>query len=101
MPSGYTDDPYEALSLQDTLQTKYTGGTVLHLYMNERISNSSACKSFIRRVLENYHLPYVTITPVFSICPKHGYLAGQYKFCPICDEEKIEAKKRALAAQAC
>ena len=87
LPSGYTDDPYEALTLQDNLQTKYTGDTVLHLYMNERISSSSACKSFIRRVLENYHLPYVTITPVFSICPKHGYLAGQYKFCPICDEE--------------
>jgi len=100
LPAGFTDDPYEALELQDTLQTKYTGGTVLHLYMNERISSSSACKAFIHRVLENYHLPYVTVTPVFSICPKHGYLAGQYKFCPICDEEKIEAKKRALAAQA-
>ena len=98
LPSGYTDDPFEALNLQDTLQTKYTGGTVLHLYMNERISSSNACKSFIRRVLENYHLPYVTITPVFSICPKHGYLSGEYKFCPICDEEKIAEKQRLLAA---
>ncbi len=101
LPSNYTDDPFEALNLQDTLQTKYTGGTVLHLYMNERISSSGACKSFIRRVLENYHLPYITITPVFSICPKHGYLAGEHKFCPICDEEKIEQKKRALAGTAC
>lgn len=100
LPANYTDDPFEALNLQDTLQTKYTGGTVLHLYMNERISSSEACKSFIRRVLENYHLPYVTITPVFSICPKHGYLAGEYKFCPICDEEKIAEKKRLLAASA-
>ena len=100
LPSSYTNDPFEALNLQDTLQTKYTGGTVLHLYMNERISSSGACKSFIRRVLENYHLPYVTITPVFSICPKHGYLSGEYKFCPICDEEKIAEKRKRLAANA-
>ena len=100
LPSSYTDDPFEALNLQDTLQTKYTGGTVLHLYMNERISSSGACKSFIRRVLENYHLPYVTITPVFSICPKHGYLSGEHKFCPICDEEKIAEKRKRLAVNA-
>ena len=98
LPSGYTDDPFEALNLQDTLQTKYTGGTVLHLYMSERISNSDTCKAFIRRVLENYHLPYVTITPVFSICPKHGYLAGEHKFCPICDEELIAKKRKMVSA---
>ena len=98
LPSGYTDDPFEALNLQDTLQTKYTGGTVLHLYMSERISNSDTCKSFMRRVLENYHLPYVTITPVFSICPKHGYLAGEHKFCPICDEELIAKKRKMVSA---
>ena len=97
LPSNYTDDPYEALDLQDKLQTKYTGGTVLHLYMNERISSSDACKAFVKRVLENYHLPYVTVTPVFSICPKHGYIAGEHKFCPICDEEKIAEKQRKLA----
>ena len=98
LPSGYTDDPFEALNLQDTLQTKYTGGTVLHLYMSERISSSDTCKAFIRRVLENYHLPYVTITPVFSICPKHGYLAGEHKFCPICDEELIAKKRKMVSA---
>ena len=97
LPSNYTDDPYEALDLQDKLQTKYTGGTVLHLYMNERMSSSDACKAFVKRVLENYHLPYVTVTPVFSICPKHGYIAGEHKFCPICDEEKIAEKQRKLA----
>ena len=97
LPSNFTDDPYEALDLQDKLQTKYTGGTVLHLYMNERISSSDACKTFVRRVLENYHLPYVTVTPVFSICPKHGYIAGEHKFCPICDEEKIAEKQKKLA----
>ena len=98
LPSSFTDDPYEALNLQDELQTKYTGGTVLHLYMSERISNSTACKTFVKRVLENYHLPYLTITPVFSICPKHGYLAGEHKFCPICDEEKIAEKQRKLSS---
>ncbi len=98
LPSGYTDDPFEALNLQDTLQTKYTGGTVLHLYMSERISSSDTCKAFIRRVLENYHLPYVTITPVFSICPKHGYLSGEHKFCPICDEELIAKKRKMVSA---
>lgn len=98
LPSSFTDDPYEALDLQDELQTKYTGGTVLHLYMSERISSSSACKSFVKRVLENYHLPYLTITPVFSICPKHGYLSGEHKFCPICDEEKIAEKQKKLSS---
>ncbi len=98
LPSGYTDDPFEALNLQDSLQTKYTGGTVLHLYMSERISDSDTCKAFIRRVLENYHLPYVTITPVFSICPKHGYLSGEHKFCPICDEELIAQKRKMVSA---
>jgi ribonucleoside-triphosphate reductase len=84
LPVGFTDDPFEALDLQDELQCKYTGGTVLHLYMGERISNSQACKKFLKTVLENYHLPYVTITPTFSICPTHGYLKGEHQYCPIC-----------------
>ena len=70
LPVGFTDDPFEALELQEELQTKYTGGTVNHLYMNERISSAQACKTLVRRVLENYRLPYITITPTFSICPK-------------------------------
>jgi len=98
LPVSFTDDPFEALNLQDALQTKYTGGTVMHLYMSERISDSAACKAFVKRVLENYHLPYLTITPVFSICPKHGYLAGEHKFCPICDEELIAEKRKKLAS---
>ncbi len=92
LPVGFTDDPFEALALQDELQTKYTGGTVLHLYMNERISNAQACKNLVRRVLENYRLPYITITPTFSICPVHGYLDGEYEFCPLCDEDKLSNK---------
>jgi len=98
LPVGYTDDPFEALDLQSTLQTKYTGGTVLHLYMNQRISSALVCRDLVRRVLTNYRLPYITITPTFSICPKHGYLNGEHKFCPICDEEKKAEKLKALKA---
>ena len=98
LPVGYTDDPFEALDLQSTLQTKYTGGTVLHLYMNQRISSAKVCRDLVRRVLTNYRLPYITITPTFSICPKHGYLNGEHKFCPLCDEEKKAEKLKALKA---
>lgn len=94
LPVGYTDDPFEALAHQDVLQTKYTGGTVLHLYMSERISSAAACRTLLKRVLESFRLPYVTVTPTFSICPKHGYLSGEHKFCPLCDEELLAAKKR-------
>lgn len=86
LPVGFTDDPFEALDLQDELQTRYTGGTVLHLYMRERISEAATCARFVRRVLENYRLPYITVTPTFSICPVHGYLNGEHEFCPKCDE---------------
>jgi len=94
LPVGLTDDPFEALSLQDELQTQYTGGTVLHLYMNERISDSHACSTLVRRVLERFRLPYITITPTFSICPKHGYLSGEHEFCPDCDKEILAEKKQ-------
>lgn len=86
LPVGYTDDVFEVLELQDTLQTKYTGGTVLHCYMNERLSSGEACRNLVRRILTNFRLPYITITPTFSICPRHGYLSGEYDFCPKCDE---------------
>ncbi|MBK1644094.1 ribonucleoside triphosphate reductase [Thiocapsa imhoffii] len=92
LPVGYTDDPFEALAMQEELQTKYTGGTVLHLYMSEHISSTDACKRLVRRALENFRLPYVTVTPVFSICPKHGYLAGEHEFCPVCDQELMARK---------
>lgn len=96
LPVGYTDDPFEALRKQEKLQMKYTGGTVLHLYMNERISSASVCKAFVKRALEGFRIPYITITPTFSICPKHGYLSGEYKFCPKCDHEIIAKKQEAL-----
>ena len=98
LPVGYTDDPFEALDLQSTLQTKYTGGTVLHLYMGQRISSAKVCRDIVKRVLTNYRLPYITITPTFSICPKHGYISGEHKYCPICDEE-LKAAKRAAASR--
>ncbi|KRW73012.1 anaerobic ribonucleoside-triphosphate reductase [Pseudomonas sp. TTU2014-066ASC] len=86
LPVGFTDDPFEALALQDELQTKYTGGTVLHLYMAEQISSVQACKNLVRKALGRFRLPYLTVTPTFSICPVHGYLAGEHEFCPKCDE---------------
>jgi len=92
LPVGYTDDPFEALEQQDELQTRYTGGTVLHLYMSERISSVEACKRLVRRSLERFRLPYITITPTFSICPVHGYLSGAHEFCPRCDEELRQRK---------
>ncbi|MEO6146633.1 MAG: ribonucleoside triphosphate reductase [Sulfuriferula sp.] len=98
LPVGFTDDPFEALERQEALQKKYTGGTVLHLYMTERLSSAQACKTLVKRSLERFGLPYITVTPTFSICPKHGYLEGEYKFCPKCDQEKIAEKQRCMAA---
>ncbi|MCQ4308911.1 ribonucleoside triphosphate reductase [Pseudomonas stutzeri] len=89
LPVGFTDDPFEALQLQDELQTKYTGGTVLHLYMAEQISSAQACKNLVRKALGRFRLPYLTITPTFSICPVHGYLSGEHEFCPKCDEAQL------------
>ena len=89
IPVTLTDDPYEALDLQDELQNKYTGGTVLHLYMQERISSAEACRKLVKNVISNYTLPYITVTPLFSVCPKHGYIAGEHEYCPKCDEEIV------------
>ncbi|MEK8089687.1 ribonucleoside triphosphate reductase [Thermithiobacillus plumbiphilus] len=96
LPVGFTDDPFEALERQESLQRKYTGGTVLHLYMSERISSARTCKTLVRRALERFGQPYITITPTFSICPKHGYLSGEHHFCPKCDEILLAEKRRAL-----
>jgi ribonucleoside-triphosphate reductase len=94
LPVGYTDDPFEALMLQEELQGKYTGGTVLHLYMTEAVSSAQSCRQLVERALRSFRLPYITITPTFSICPKHGYLSGRHEFCPTCDSEVL-AKKTA------
>lgn len=90
LPVDYTDDPFEALMMQDDLQCKYTGGTVLHLYMSEKISSPAACKNYVKNVISNFKLPYITVTPVFSICPVHGYLNGEHEYCPQCDDLILE-----------
>ncbi len=93
LPVDFTADPFEALQKQDALQTKYTGGTVLHLYMNERVEGIDATREFLKSVMENFRLPYVTLTPLFSVCPKHGYLSGEHEYCPKCDAEILEAEQ--------
>jgi ribonucleoside-triphosphate reductase len=98
LPVGYTDDAFAALAAQDQLQTKYTGGTVLHLYMGERIGSTKACKRLVQRALTNFRLPYITVTPIFSVCPTHGYIAGEHEFCPKCDAELIEKKRASMNA---
>lgn len=90
LPVNFTDDPFEALDKQDELQCKYTGGTVIHLYMTERLSNATACKNLIKKVLTNYRLPYISITPTYSTCPIHGYIPGNHEFCPKCDQIILE-----------
>ena len=87
IPVGHTEDPFEALDLQNKLQCKYTGGTVLHMYMNERLDSTESCRRLIRTVLENYQLPYITITPIFSVCDEHGYLNGEQHDCPTCGKK--------------
>ncbi|MBB4267041.1 ribonucleoside-triphosphate reductase [Roseospira visakhapatnamensis] len=94
LPVGFTDDPFEALERQEELQRKYTGGTVLHLYMGERVSSTAACKALVKRALGSFALPYITVTPTFSICPKHGYIAGEHTFCPKCDADLLARKRR-------
>ena len=85
LPVNYTEDIFEALDLQDELQTKYTGGTVIHVFAGERISDSDVVKTLVKRICSNYELPYFTFTPTFSICPNHGYLPGEEFACPKCN----------------
>ena len=84
LPVNFTDDVFEALKLQDELQCKYTGGTVFHIFLGERMPSAESVKVLVRKVFENFHLPYITVTPTFSICPVHGYLAGEHFTCPKC-----------------
>ena len=89
LPANYTDDIFDALDIQDQFQTKYTGGTVFHAYIGERIQNWKACAELIKNIFTNYRLPYLTISPTFSVCPIHGYLDGEQKFCPKCRDEEL------------
>ncbi len=84
LPVDYTDDIFEALDLQDEIQIRYTGGTVFHTYAGERVDDPGAVKSLIRKICSNYHMPYITFTPTFSVCPSHGYIKGEVEYCPTC-----------------
>ncbi len=87
LPVNYTDDLFEALEHQDALQTKYTGGTVLHSYIGEKIHSGQNVKNLIKKVFSGYSLPYISITPTFSICPEHGYISGEHPICPTCAKD--------------
>ncbi|MGC9344787.1 MAG: ribonucleoside triphosphate reductase, partial [Bacteroidales bacterium] len=87
LPVNYTQDIFEALDHQDELQTKYTGGTVMHIFLGESLYDGETCKMLIKRVAEKYHLPYYTVTPTFSICKNHGYIRGEHFKCPECGGE--------------
>jgi len=87
LPVGYTDDIFTALELQDELQIKYTGGTVFHGFIGENLPSTESTKLIIKRIAENFQLPYYTISPTFSICPVHGYIPGEHEYCPLCDAE--------------
>lgn len=93
LPVGYTSDPFEALDKQEELQSMYTGGTVLHLYMEDAVSSWKACRDLVRKAVTNFKVPYISITPTFSICPVHGYISGKHDFCPKCDEELMTKYK--------
>ncbi|OGI02908.1 MAG: ribonucleoside triphosphate reductase, partial [Candidatus Melainabacteria bacterium GWF2_37_15] len=86
LPAMYTDDVFEILDSQDAIQVKYTGGTVLHIFVGEKIESTEGIKQLVRKICNNYHLPYFTISPTFSICPSHGYVAGEHAKCPECAE---------------
>jgi len=87
LPVGFSDDVFDVLEKQDPLQIKYTGGTVIHNFLGEKMPDIDSTKTLVRKIAENFHLPYYTLTPTFSVCPKHGYLTGEHRFCPVCDEE--------------
>jgi len=90
LPVDFTSDVFEALDHQESLQAKYTGGTVFHAMLGEKISDWTSCKELVKSIAFNYKLPYFTLSPVYSICPIHGYLDGEHQFCPKCKEEKVE-----------
>jgi ribonucleoside-triphosphate reductase len=87
LPVNYTDDIFEMLALQDELQTKYTGGTVLHMYLGEQVGDTAAVRGLVRKIVQNFRLPYFTLTPTFSVCPSHGYLNGEHPSCSVCHAE--------------
>ena len=96
LPVDFTSDVFEALDMQESLQTKYTGGTMFHVYMGEAIKDWKACADLVRTISNKYRIPFFTISPTYSICPVHGYLSGQHFECPVCKAEKEKALKEKL-----
>ncbi|MFA6749691.1 MAG: anaerobic ribonucleoside-triphosphate reductase, partial [Candidatus Riflebacteria bacterium] len=94
LPADYAGDIFDLMTHQERLQGKYTGGTVLHLYLGERIADAESCKRLVQKSLTQFRLPYITITPTFSICPEHGYISGEHQFCPKCDETAADDNNR-------
>jgi ribonucleoside-triphosphate reductase (formate) len=92
LPVGYTHDLFAALDKQDKLQTQYTGGTVFHVFIGEKLPSGEAAKNLVRKITSNYEMPYVSLTPTFSICPVHGYIAGEHEYCPSCEKEDAPQK---------
>lgn len=93
LPSAFGNNMFEVLEHQNDLQPLYTGGSVLHMYMGEAVSSADACKSIVKKILTNYRVPYITITPTFSVCEKHGYISGKHEYCPYCDQEIIREER--------
>jgi ribonucleoside-triphosphate reductase len=98
LPVMLTDDIFDALDLQEPLQTAYTGGTVFHAFLGEAIDDWHACRDLVRAVASNYRIPYFTISPTFSVCPIHGYLKGEHFFCPKCKQEEEDRLRLKIAA---
>lgn len=98
LPVDFTSDIFEALDLQDELQVKYTGGTMFHGFLGEAVDNWESCMNLVKAIASNYRLPFFTISPTFSICPKHGYLSGEHFNCPKCAEEEKAAISREITA---
>lgn len=96
LPVGYTDDVFEALDLQDKIQSTYSGGTVFHVFLGEKLASGSECKALVKKIASNYTLPYFSITPTFSVCPEHGYIKGEAKTCPHSDEKGNPCKEHPL-----
>jgi ribonucleoside-triphosphate reductase len=87
LPVGYTEDIFSALDVEDRFQTLYTSGTVFHAFLGQRLPNWQSCMKLVRRIAENYKLPYFTMSPTYSVCPNHGYIAGEVYKCPVCGAE--------------
>ncbi len=94
LPVNYTDDPFEVAEKQNEIQSLWTGGTVVHFFLGEPLQSGEQAKLFVKKMIMNYKLPYITITPTFSICPKHGYIPGEHEYCPYCDAELAASYKK-------